>query len=34
MLTFDEINQKIWSVGAEIFIPAAASRITFSKSIR
>lgn len=27
MLTFDEVNEKIWSIGAEIFIPAAASRL-------
>jgi len=27
MISFNEINQKIWSSGAEIFIPAAASRL-------
>ncbi len=27
MLPFDEVNEKIWSVGAEIFIPGAASRL-------
>lgn len=27
LLPFDEINEKIWRVGAEIFIPAAASRL-------
>jgi len=27
MLTFDQVNENIWSVGAEIFIPAAASRL-------
>ncbi len=27
LLSFDEANEKIWSVGAEIFIPAAASRL-------
>ncbi|MFN4122413.1 MAG: Glu/Leu/Phe/Val dehydrogenase dimerization domain-containing protein [Flavobacteriales bacterium] len=27
MLSFEQINQKIWSVPAEIFIPAAASRL-------
>ena len=27
MLSFDEVNQKIWHVGADIFIPAAASRL-------
>jgi len=27
LVRFEEANQKIWSVGAEIFIPAAASRL-------
>ena len=27
MISFDEINRKIWSLPAEIFIPAAASRL-------
>lgn len=27
MLPFSEVNQKIWEIGAEIFIPAAASRL-------
>src|SRR5690606_32149753 len=27
LLSFDETNKKIWSIGAEIFIPAAASRL-------
>ena len=27
MLTFNKVNEKIWSVGAEIFVPAAASRL-------
>ena len=27
MLTFEETNKNIWEVGAEIFIPAAASRL-------
>ena len=27
IIPFDEINERIWSVGAEIFIPAAASRL-------
>jgi len=27
MLSFDQANQKIWTIGAEIFIPAAASRL-------
>ncbi len=31
LIRFDEINERIWKVGAEIFIPAAASRLV-SKS--
>ena len=27
MISFDQANKKMWSVGAEIFIPAAASRL-------
>ncbi len=27
LLSFEEVNEKIWSIGAEIFIPAAASRL-------
>ena len=27
MISFDEVNQKIWSLSAEIFVPAAASRL-------
>lgn len=27
MISFEEINQKIWSLGAEIFTPCAASRL-------
>ena len=27
MLSFEDANEKIWSVGAEIFVPAAASRL-------
>ena len=27
MLSFEEINEKIWSMPAEIFVPAAASRL-------
>ena len=27
MLSFEEVNKKIWSIGADIFIPAAASRL-------
>ncbi|MGO1730055.1 MAG: amino acid dehydrogenase, partial [Flavobacteriaceae bacterium] len=27
MLSFDEVNSQIWSIGAEVFAPCAASRI-------
>ena len=27
IMPFEEINKKIWSIGAEIFVPAAASRL-------
>ena len=27
MLSFEEVNEKIWSCGAEVFIPAAGSRL-------
>ena len=27
MMSFEEINEKVWTVGAEVFIPAAASRL-------
>lgn len=27
MLSFEEVNEQIWNIGAEIFIPAAASRL-------
>ncbi|GGH66753.1 MAG: Glu/Leu/Phe/Val dehydrogenase [Bacteroidetes bacterium] len=27
MMSFEEANEKIWSIGAEVFIPAAASRL-------
>ena len=27
IVSFEEINEKIWSIGAEIFVPAAASRL-------
>ena len=27
MLSFEQINEQIWTIGAEIFIPAAASRL-------
>ena len=34
MLSFEQANEKIWSVGAEIFVPAAASRLLTQASIR
>ena len=27
MMSFDDVNEKIWSIGAEIFVPAASSRL-------
>jgi glutamate dehydrogenase/leucine dehydrogenase len=33
MLSFDEINEKIWKVKADIFIPAAASKIVQKSQI-
>ena len=27
MISFEQINEQIWSIGAEIFVPAAASRL-------
>ncbi len=33
MMSFDEINEKIWSVPAEIFIPAAASRLVTKNQV-
>ncbi|CAA0142295.1 Glu/Leu/Phe/Val dehydrogenase dimerization domain-containing protein [Tenacibaculum maritimum] len=34
MIPFDEINQKIWSLPAEIFIPAAASRLVSQDQVQ
>lgn len=34
LLSFEEVNNKIWSVNAEIFIPAAASRLVTKKHIK
>ncbi|NVK51746.1 MAG: amino acid dehydrogenase [Flavobacteriaceae bacterium] len=34
MIPFDEINQKIWSLSAEIFIPAAASRLVSKEQVQ
>ncbi|OGS69271.1 MAG: amino acid dehydrogenase [Flavobacteria bacterium RIFCSPLOWO2_12_FULL_35_11] len=33
MLSFDEINEKIWSLPAEIFVPAAASRLVTQEQV-
>ena len=33
MIPFEEINQKIWSLTAEIFVPAAASRLVSREQI-
>lgn len=33
MMPFEEINEKIWSVGAEIFVPAAASRLVTKEQV-
>lgn len=33
MIPFDEINQKVWSLPAEIFVPAAASRLVSKEQI-
>ena len=33
MLSFAEINEKIWSVGADIFVPAASSRLVAREQV-
>jgi glutamate dehydrogenase/leucine dehydrogenase len=33
MESFDEINSKIWDIGAEVFIPAAASRLVTQNQV-
>ena len=33
MIPFDEINSKIWSIGAEIFAPCAASRLVTKEQV-
>jgi glutamate dehydrogenase/leucine dehydrogenase len=33
MLSYEEVNEKIWEVGAEIFVPAAASRLVTQEQI-
>jgi glutamate dehydrogenase/leucine dehydrogenase len=34
MMSFEEINEKIWSLPAEIFIPAAASRLVTKEQVQ
>ncbi|MBU3010353.1 amino acid dehydrogenase [Polaribacter vadi] len=34
MISFDEINEKIWSLPAEIFVPAAASRLVSQDQVQ
>jgi glutamate dehydrogenase/leucine dehydrogenase len=34
MIPFDEINKKIWSLPAEIFVPAAASRLVSKEQVQ
>lgn len=34
MIPFDEINEKIWTVGAEVFLPCARSRIITVQQIK
>jgi len=33
MLSFDEVNEKIWSCGADIFLPCAASRLVTQEQV-
>lgn len=33
IIPFEEVNEKIWSMGAEIFIPAAASRLITKEQV-
>ena len=33
MMPFEEINEKIWGMGAEIFLPCAASRLITKKQV-
>jgi glutamate dehydrogenase/leucine dehydrogenase len=34
MIPFEEINEKIWSLSAEIFVPAAASRLVSKEQVQ
>lgn len=33
MMSYEEVNEKIWEVGAEIFVPAAASRLVTKEQV-
>jgi glutamate dehydrogenase/leucine dehydrogenase len=33
MMTYEEVNEKTWEVGAEIFVPAAASRLVTQEQV-
>ena len=33
MLSYEEVNAKIWDIGAEIFVPAAASRLLTKEQV-
>lgn len=33
MLSYEEVNEKIWDLGAEIFVPAAASRLLTKEQV-
>jgi glutamate dehydrogenase/leucine dehydrogenase len=33
MLTFEEVNERVWSVGADVFLPCAASRLVTQDQI-
>ncbi|MEZ4721037.1 MAG: Glu/Leu/Phe/Val dehydrogenase dimerization domain-containing protein [Flavobacteriales bacterium] len=33
LLTFEEVNEKVWSMGAEIFLPCAASRLITKEQV-
>ena len=33
LLSFDEVNEKIWSMGAEVFMPCAASRLITKEQV-
>jgi glutamate dehydrogenase/leucine dehydrogenase len=34
MISFEEINEKIWSLSAEVFVPAAASRLVSQEQVQ